>query len=141
MFVFTRANAMALALAGALLAGCAGDGSDIFSTGALGTASADANVDPQCVTLATRIEGLRKEGIADKIEKAAAKKYKMTQTDLAKADQLTKANADFQLRCSTIMPSPVTAEPAPAAAPAAPKASAKPAKKEAAAPSPRLQDQ
>ena len=47
---------------------------------------------------------LRKEGIADKIEKAAAKKYKMTQADLSKADQLTKANTEFQFRCSTIMP-------------------------------------
>jgi hypothetical protein len=37
----------------------------------------------------------------------------MTQSDLNKADQLTKANADFQLRCSTIMPKSATADPAP----------------------------
>jgi hypothetical protein len=61
----------------------------------------------------------------------------MTQSDLTKADQLTKANADFQLRCSTIMPSPVTAEPTPPA----PAPKAKGAKKEASAPAPRLQDQ
>ena len=134
MFVTKRANATALALACALLAGCAADGSDIFTTGALGTASSEANVDPQCVTLASRIEALRKEGIPDKIEKAAAKKYKMTQSDLTKADQLTKANADFQLRCSTIMPSPVTAEPTPPA----PAPKAKGAKKEAASHATRL---
>jgi hypothetical protein len=138
MFVTMRANATALVLGCALLTGCAADGSDIFTTGALGTASADAKVDPQCVTLASRIEALRKEGIGDKIEKAAAKKYKMTQSDLNKADQLTKANADFQLRCSTIMPSPITAEPTPPSAPA-PKASTKASKKEAAFPG--LQDQ
>ena len=93
-----------------LLAGCAADGSDnFFTTGALGTSETAlrrAKVDPACVALASRIEGLRKEGIADKIEKAAAKKYKMTHADLAKADQLTKANAEFQARCSTIMPRP-----------------------------------
>ena len=104
-----RAASRHLLLAGALLAGCAGDGSErLFTTGALGTAAdaaaPEAKVDPACVTLASRIEGLRKEGIADKIEKAAAKKYKMTQADLSKADQLTKANAEFQVRCSTIMP-------------------------------------
>ncbi|HZT46489.1 MAG TPA: hypothetical protein VFA64_00855, partial [Hyphomicrobiaceae bacterium] len=98
--------------------------------------TAESKVDPQCVTLASRIEALRKEGIGDKIEKAAAKKYKMTQSDLNKADQLTKANAEFQLRCSTIMP-PITAEPDPAPTPA-PKAKGK---KEAASSAPRLQDQ
>ena len=76
-----------------------------------GAAAAESKVDPACVTLASRIEALRKEGIADKIEKAAAKKYKMTQADLAKADQLTKANADFQFRCSTIMPKSAAQRP------------------------------
>ena len=109
-----RASSMALVLAGATLAGCAGDGSDnMFTTGALGTQQAAApepKVDPLCVTLVSRIEGLRKEGVADKIEKASIKKYKMTQADLTKADQLTKANAEFQLRCSTIMPRATTAQ-------------------------------
>jgi hypothetical protein len=132
MSVIMRANAKALILASLLLAGCAADGSDIFTTGALGTQA--AGPDPQCVTLASRIETLRKEGIGDKIEKAAAKKYKTTHADLTKADQLTKANADFQLRCSTIMPSPITAEPAPPAP--APKAKASPKAASATAPKP-----
>ena len=110
-----RAASAALVLAGVALAGCAGDGSDnMFTTGALGTqqtaAAPEPKVDPLCVTLVSRIEGLRKEGVADKIEKASIKKYKMTQADLTKADALTKANAEFQLRCSTIMPRPTTAQ-------------------------------
>jgi hypothetical protein len=143
MASFIRASAQTLALASIALAGCAGDGDGFlntgFTTGALGTTQAAApepKVDPACVSLASRIETLRKEGVADKIEKAAAKKYKMTQADLTKADQLTKANADFQFRCSTIMPRSATssppplpmAAPAPAPAPkAAPKAASAPA--------------
>src|SRR5215470_13176217 len=128
MSFMIRAAAKALALAGVAvaLAGCAGDGSDgLFTTGALGS-MAESKVDPMCVTLASRIETLRKEGIAEKIEKAAAKKYKMTQSDLNKADQLTKANADFQLRCSTIMPKSATADPAPEPPPPPPKAKTSP---------------
>jgi hypothetical protein len=111
----TRASSKVLVLAGLLLAGCAADGSNnLFTTGALGTsetaAAPEPKVDPACVSLVSRIEGLRKEGVADKIEKAAVKKYKMTNADLAKADQLTKANAEFQLRCSTIMPRPMSAQ-------------------------------
>jgi hypothetical protein len=101
----------ALLFAGLMLAGCA-DGNGLFTTGSLGsqTAAAEPKVDPACVTLASRIETLRKEGVADKIEKAAAKKYKMTQSDLTKADQLTKASAEFQDRCSTITPRANTAQ-------------------------------
>jgi hypothetical protein len=115
MAIAFRAASAALLLSGALLAGCAGDGSDggLFTTGAIGsdnTAVAEApKADPACVALTSRIEGLRKEGIADKIEKASAKKYKMTQADLTKADQLTKANAEFQARCSTLS-RPTTAQ-------------------------------
>ncbi len=101
----------ALALAGLLLTGCANEGGNFFTTGTLGTsneptavAKTEPRVDPACVALVSRIETLRKEGIADKIERAAAKKYKMTNADLSKADQLNKANSDFQSRCSTITP-------------------------------------
>ena len=78
------------------------------------------------MSLASRIETLRREGVADKIEKAAAKKYKMSQADLVKADQLTKSDAEFQLRCSTIAPTTAQVAPPPAAAPRpAPKAATK----------------
>ena len=117
----TSASSTALLLVGITLAGCAGEGNDgLFTTGALNLAQASTpKADPACVTLAASIDGLRKEGIAEKIEKAAAKKYTMTAKDLRKADQLTKANADFQQRCSTLPPKPANAQ-----APAAP-ASAK----------------
>jgi outer membrane murein-binding lipoprotein Lpp len=118
-----RASSMAVVLAGVLLAGCAGDSTDgLFTTGALSGTQTASKVDPACVTLAASIDGLRKEGIAEKIEKAAAKKYKMTATDLKKADQLTKANADFQARCSTVGPKSATAQ-APSTGSATPKTS------------------
>lgn len=121
MAFVVRASSKALLLASVMLAGCAEGSNNIFTTGALGsanqTAANEPKVDPMCVTLASRIEGLRKEGVADKIEKAAAKKYKMTQADLGKADQLTKANAEFQMRCSTVTPKPTTAQLSSTAAP------------------------
>lgn len=115
MSLINRATATTLLLASVALAGCAGEGGmeNFFTTGSLGTA--EAKVDPECMTLASRIEALRKEGVADKIEKAAAKKYKMTQSDLAKADQLTKANNEFQSRCSTMPKSASASEPLPPA--------------------------
>jgi len=137
MSTLTRAAALMLALAGLALAGCAGEGNEGilgtsftgFTTGSTQAAAPEPRVDPACVSLASRIETLRKEGIAEKIEKAAAKKYKMTQSDLTKADQLTKANSDFQFRCSTITPNTVaiSTPPPPAAAPKAPKAARAPA--------------
>jgi hypothetical protein len=102
-----RAAAAIAGLAGLMLAGCAGEGGmdSIFTTGSIGSSAAsEPRVDPACVTLSSRIEALRKEGIGEKIEKAAAKKYKMTQADLNKADQLTKANAEFQMKCSPGLP-------------------------------------
>ena len=115
MAIFKRASSRALVLGGLVLAGCAEGGDNIFTTGSLnGQATAAAKVDPACVQLASSIEVLRKEGIPDKIEKAAAKRYRMTQADLKKADQLTKVNAEFQGRCSTVPRTTTTAEAPPA---------------------------
>jgi hypothetical protein len=131
MAIITRVSSMTLALAGILFAGCAGEGNgNIFTTGAIGgqpemAAGPEPKVDPACVTLATRIDGLRREGIAEKIEKASLKKYKMTQADLSKADQLTKANAEFQMRCSNVAPRPTTAQMSSMPATAAPSSSPK----------------
>ncbi|MDX2201387.1 MAG: hypothetical protein NW223_01430 [Hyphomicrobiaceae bacterium] len=117
----------ALAIGALALAGCASDGNNgFFTTGALGTGTETTaaaappapKVDPQCVALISRIETLRKEGITEKIEKAAAKKYKMTAADASKADQLNKANVEFQARCSTITPGATTAQAMPSAKPA-----------------------
>jgi hypothetical protein len=110
MTLKTQASLMAFAIASALLAGCAAGGIDnVFTTGAIGNQSqnpktAETKVDPACVSLAAQIDGLRRDGIAEKIEKASLKKYKLTQGDLAKADQLIKANADFQMRCASFTP-------------------------------------
>src|SRR5262245_25924887 len=128
MAIFKRASSRALVLCGLVLAGCAEGGDNIFTTGSLVSQPAE-KTDPACVTLASNIEGLRKEGIADKIEKAAAKRYKMTQADLKKADQLTKANAEFQSRCSNVTPKATTT--AAAAPPAESSKAAAPAKKAA----------
>jgi hypothetical protein len=135
MAIFKRASSQALVLAGVMLAGCAMEGGDgLFTTGSLVSGqTAEAKTDPACVTLASRIEALRKDGITDKIEKAAAKRYKMTQSDLGKADQLNKANAEFQAKCSNVTPRPVTAE-APAATEPAAKAAPKKAAKASTAP-------
>ena len=125
MAIYKRASA-ALVLEGVLLAGCAEGNDGIFTTGSLTGSPQETKVDPACVTLASRIQALRKDGIPDKIEKAAAKRYKMTQADLGKADQLNKANAEFQARCSTVKTAPVTAELPPSdKATKAPKKSAK----------------
>jgi cell division protein FtsB len=124
MLIIVRSTA-ALLLAGAL-AGCAADGSitgDLSTSSVNQQAQQQPKVDPVCPALVQHIEELRREGIAEKIEKAANKKYKMTNADLIKADQLNKANGDFQAKCA---PRPVQAAaqpaPAPAAAPSVPAA-------------------
>ena len=61
------------------------------------------------MTLAAQIEALNRDGTADKVSKAAAKKYKLKTEDLAKADELNKANTEFQSKCSPYPPKPVVA--------------------------------
>jgi hypothetical protein len=119
------------------LAGCSG-GMDLFgsssswsssdvTTSAIAPAQGQ-KVDPACGNLALEIDTLRREGVADKVERAAAKKYTMKAADLTKANQLNKANAAYQEKCSTLPRAaamPDTPPPAAAAAtkaPAAPKA-------------------
>lgn len=101
-----------------VLAGCA-DG-NIIGGGTMTTQAVPAApvVEPACTQLSAQIDTLRKDGIADKVEKAAAKKHKMTAAELAKAAELNKANADFQAKCSTVPKSAMqtaAATPAPAA--------------------------
>ena len=104
------------------VAGCSGG--DLFgssssdvTTSSLSQAQTAQKVDPACGSLALEIDTLRREGVAEKVEKAAARKYKMTPADLTKASQLNKVNADYQEKCSTL---PRTAAvPAPSAAAAA----------------------
>jgi hypothetical protein len=99
------------ALGTLLLAGCA--------DGSLGSGFNTGSIDPQkqaaaeqaknskqalCNTLVSQIDALNGEGISDKMSKAAAKKYKLKPTDLTKADELNKANTEFQSKCSDFPP-------------------------------------
>lgn len=97
----------------AVVAGCAADGS--FDTGSINGSSQAAKTDPACTQLFAQIDTLRKDGVPEKVEKAANKKYKMTNADLNKADQLNKANAEFQAKC-TPQPTQASAQPPPATA-------------------------
>jgi len=120
--MLSRHLSFAVILASAsFIVGCANDadlgGNLATSSVGKGAGLQTVQTDPACVSLATEIDTLRKDGIADKIEKAAAKKHKMTTAELVKADQLNKANAQFQAKCSTLPPKPATAQSA--AAPAA----------------------
>jgi hypothetical protein len=130
MKAHSATSAAALVVA-TLVAGCAPDGtltSNGLNTSSINQEGAMAKTDPACVTLASQIDALNQEGIANKVSKAAAKKYKMKSADLAKADALNKAHTEFQTKCSSYPPSPVVtaAEPATAATTVAAKTKAKP---------------
>jgi hypothetical protein len=119
------------------LAGCSG-GLDTFGGGSSDvTTSAIAQnqapkVDPACGNLALEIDTLRREGVADKIERAASGKYKMKKADLTKASQLNKANGEFQAKCSTL-PRAAASPETPAGGAAAAAAKSAPAAKAPAA--------
>lgn len=126
--MFATLRVTALIAAGSLALTACSSTSDLFGTSGSSdvttqsVAQAQPKIDPACGNLALEIDTLRREGVAEKIEKAAAKKYKMTPADLSKANQLTKANAEFQTKCSTLprsaaMPSQPVAPATPAPAP------------------------
>ncbi len=110
-----------------LVAGCAPDGTlTSLNTSSISQEATTAQVpktDPACVSLAAEIDALNQEGVTDKVSKAAAKKYRMKSADLAKADALNKAHAEFQTKCSSYPPSAIVATSAPAEA--TPKTAAK----------------
>ncbi|MEQ1651044.1 MAG: hypothetical protein ABL897_01000 [Hyphomicrobium sp.] len=117
---------MALFAMAAMAAGCANDGSALSTASVAPDKVAQApKVDPACATLASQIDGLRKEGAVERLEQAATGKGKSVQvqrTSLAKQAELNKANADFQAKCGPKLPQ--TAQAAPAAAQVAPVAAA-----------------
>src|SRR5262245_55669557 len=99
----------ALVVLGSLvLAGCAGDSPFGGGDSDVSTASvvpAQQKGDPACMALASRIDNLRREGVADRVEQAAAGKtatVTVKRDSLAKVAELNKANAEFQARCSTV---------------------------------------
>ena len=108
----------------AFSAGCANDGSNALSTASVAPdkVAQAPKVDPACVSLASQIDTLRKEGAVERLEKAAEGKTSSVQVkraSLAKQAELNKANADFQAKCGPQMPKAQTAQAAPQAAPAA----------------------
>lgn len=116
-----------VALVAAVSLGACASGNSLFGEGGAPVTTSSLpetpKVDPACAGLSSQITSLRQEGVAERIEKAAAKKYKMTAVDLTKADQLTKASAEFQAKCSVTVRS-VSAAPAVAAVSAVPPAAA-----------------
>ena len=103
-----RSNIIFAATMACALAGCANDGSlsTGLNTGSVNpqTAATTKSQEALCLTLASQIEALNTEGVPDKVSKAAAKKYKLKSTDLTKADELNKANTEFQGKCSSYPP-------------------------------------
>ena len=130
----SRKISLALFAATGLLAGgCANDGSNALSTASvtpdkLAAAQSQPKVDPVCMSLASQIDTLRKEGTVERLEKAASGKSSSVQvkrTALAKQTELNKANAEFQTRCGPALPKAQSAQ-APAAPVAAVAATAPP---------------
>ncbi|MFA5900068.1 MAG: hypothetical protein WC829_13265 [Hyphomicrobium sp.] len=113
-----RSTAMIATAVACLLAGCA-DGSlnSAFNTGSIDPQKQAANEQAEkskqalCNTLVSQIDALNTEGVSDKVSKAAAKKYKLKSTDLNKADELNKANTEFQAKCSSYPPRVATTAP------------------------------
>jgi hypothetical protein len=109
----SSATLVCVALGVTALAGCSSDGGSILSS-ALTTQSistqpttvaATPKVDPACYSLTQRIETLRKDGLTERLEKAAAGKsstVSVKRASLQQAAELDKANAEFQAKCSTL---------------------------------------
>ena len=132
-----RASIIAcVAATGFGLAGCANEGSmsSMFPTSAIGgstetvAAVVAPKIDPACTTLAGQIDGLRREGTIDRLEKVADGKganVQVQRTALKKQAELNKANADFQAKCAPNMPKSAAMVAPAAAAPVAAAAVAK----------------
>jgi hypothetical protein len=138
----TRSFATSLALTCAAFASGCADGNNFLQTASV-AAPAAAKVamapkaDPACVSLASQIDTLRKEGGVERLEKAATGKganVQVKRATLAKQVELNKANADFQTKCGPAIPVQQSAQAAPQAAPAAAQTAAAQAATKAAAP-------
>jgi hypothetical protein len=111
---------LSIVMAALVAGGCAQDGAgNPITTSAVSAdkslSQSAAKVDPACATLASQIDGLRKEPTVENLEKAAAGKTKTVQvkrTALAKQAELNKANADFQAKCGPALPKAQTAQAA-----------------------------
>lgn len=106
-----------------LLAGCSSSSGGLFGSNPLTTQSIPATtsntvaatpkVDPACYSIAQRIETLRRDGLTERLEKAAAGKstnVSVKRTSLQQAAELDKANAEFQAKCSAFGQRPMQAQ-------------------------------
>ena len=118
----SRTIALVIAATGLLAGGCANDNTALSTASVTAeklAAQSQPKVDPVCMSLASQIDTLRKEGTVERLEKAAAGKSSSVQvkrTALAKQTELNKANADFQTRCGPALPKASSAQAAPAPA-------------------------
>ncbi len=130
--MFLLRATIALLTAGAALgmSGCSGDsvlGSSFGGPGTTASIPEKPKANPQCVTLAAQIEGLRREGVAERVEQAAKGKgetVSMKRASLAKVAELNALNTEFQNKCSTFerpagMDASAPVKPVPAQAAAA----------------------
>jgi hypothetical protein len=121
---------VALLVGASLLAACASDGTFMGSsvttssvqTAPTAVAAPTPKVDPACLSLAAKIDTLRREGVTERVEKASIGKstnVSVKRSSLALMAELDKANAEFQAKCTPLGPKPATASVAPAGTPVA----------------------
>lgn len=136
--ITSRSIKLALAAVGALsAAGCADGSTGLLSTSSVGSSATAAatKADPACVALNARINTLRLEGVAERVEKASegkAKSVSIKRESLVKMTELDKANADFQAKCALPLPASAAVAPTTPAAAVASASTVKPAPKIAA---------
>ncbi len=134
---------MAAVAACGWLTGCADSG--ILGSNVT-TSSVDANAakvamtsprpDPVCVALLAKIDGIRKDGVAERVEQAAQGKSStvpVKRASLAQVAELTKANIEYQAKCSAPGLKSAYIAPAVPVAPVATAPAATPAPKKQAA--------
>ncbi len=110
-----------VAVAAALIGGCANSGFDL-STASL-TPDKTAKADPVCASLASEINTLKGDGTIDKLEKAAdgkGAKVSVKRTALQKQAELNKAYSQFQTRCGPPVSTQAAAQPPAASGQVAP---------------------
>ncbi len=115
----TRAPLVVAAMTAALVLGAC-SATDGLLGGATTTSAIPEKprVDPACVTLASQIDTLRKDGVADRVAEAAKGKsatVNVKRESLGKVAELNKANADFQAKCGTVAPTAINSASTPQA--------------------------
>lgn len=114
IFVATLAT-LGLALS---LGACASDA--MVGSGATSALPEKPKPDPVCSTLAQKLDGLRKEGVSERVEQASQGKgttVSVKRESLAKVAEMNKTSLEFQQKCSAYKPA-VVAAAMPEAAPA-----------------------